>query len=94
MSTRDGLDPEDKKLAQSILRGLEIDRNNVPRSGCVHCAGVHDVVDGLPQWRQPCPRVRRIVWSGDQAVEVEYWRHDQWDSSDVIFPAEAFEEDD
>lgn len=94
MSEREPLGVEEKKLAQAILRGMESDRAGNPRSGCIHCAGVHDVVDGLPQHRQPCPRVKRAVWGADDTLlEVEYWRHGQWDQSKVIFPDEAFEED-
>lgn len=91
---REQLSREEREFAQRVLRGLEMDRNGKPRSGCVHCTGVHFVVDGLSPWRQPCRRVKKVTWSGDDVTEVEYWPDGRWNDDDVIFPDEVFEEDD
>lgn len=91
--SRPRLSKKERDDALLIFRGVVSDRNNVPRSGCVHCAGIHDVVDGLPPARQPCPRVKKITWNGDEITSVTYWRHGEWDSSDVIFPTDVFEDE-
>jgi hypothetical protein len=88
----DRLSLEERKQAIEIFEGRAINRvTGVLQQACVHCAGVHDRVDGLPQYRQPCQRIKRAVWSGDELIEVEYWRDDRWDQSNVIFPADAYE---
>lgn len=87
------LSREEREIAQRILRGVELDGSGKPRSGCIHCTGIHDVVDGLPQHRQPCPRVKRAVWAGDELVEVEYWPENRWSRDDIVFPSEVFDDD-
>lgn len=84
---REPLTEGEKKDARAILKG-EV----AGRTGCVHCAGVHPVVHGLPQQRQPCPRVKRATWHIDGTLlEVEYWQDGQWDTGSTITFDEAFE---
>ena len=58
-----------------------------PESACEDCGGYH--------WRA-CPRVKRKRFVGEgmgvgNLVEVEYFEH--WDSSEVIWPEEVFDEE-
>lgn len=86
----DELTPEAVATAKKIFRG-----EDPQQSGCIHCAGIHDRVFGLPAHRQPCPRVKRAVWHGDDTLlEVEYWAHGSWPWEDVVFPSDVFGEDD
>jgi hypothetical protein len=81
------LTDEEVKAAQRIFRG-EV----AGKSGCVHCAGLHDVVYGLGRDRQPCPRVKRAVWHADGTLlEVEYWPEGEWNDRDVIYPADVID---
>jgi hypothetical protein len=57
-----------------------------PESACQDCGGYHIGV---------CPRIKRLVLVGEgQAVgnriEVEYWK--TWDDSHVIYPEDAWED--
>lgn len=89
------LSAEEREKAREVFEGKAVNyTTGVVQRACVHCAGVHDVVDDLPRYRQPCRRVKRAVWSGDDLVEVEYWADGRWDQADVIFPADAYETDD
>jgi len=75
------------QAAQKIFRG-EVSG----KSGCVHCAGIHDVVYGLPLDRQPCPRVKRSTWHLDGTLlEVEYWPEGAWNNRDIIFPSDVID---
>ena len=62
---------------------------------CHFCAGVHDVVSGLPPHQQPCPRVKRIEFyeSGFPSA-VEFWPTfgDRWDQH-IVFPRQLVEEE-
>jgi hypothetical protein len=92
--TREPLTREEREQARRIFEGHEFDRHNQPRHGCYHCAGIHDVVDGLPPYRQPCHRVKSAKWTTNgELLEVEYWPRGKWEPDDVIFPSEAYVED-
>jgi len=82
------LTPDQKADAQAIFEGrIE------GRTACHHCAGIHYHVAKLPMDRQPCPRIKRIEHHPDGSrIAVEYWQNGSWES-DVVFPAEAYEED-
>jgi hypothetical protein len=55
-------------------------------SACTDCGGIH---------QRTCPRVRRKVFHPNgNLIEVEYWRHGQWDESAVIFPEDAYDPED
>lgn len=83
------LTPEEVAAARAIFEGRE-----EGRSGCVHCAGIHDQVRGVPSWRQPCPRVKHAVWHADGTLlEVEYWPRSEWIDA-VIFPCDVYNTDD
>jgi hypothetical protein len=45
--------------------------------GCNHCGGMH---------LRACPRVKRLVFSGDKIAEVEFWRYGEWPTGDVLWP--------
>jgi hypothetical protein len=82
------LTPEEIENAKKIFEGKA-----EGKSGCVHCAGIHDTVLGLPRDRQYCPRVKRAVWHLDGTlVEVEYWPRGQWEppADQVIYPHEVY----
>lgn len=70
---------------REALRDLFPER---PEAACEDCGGYH--------WRA-CPRVKRKVFVGEgmsvgNLIEVEYW--EKWDSSEVIFPEEVWDEED
>lgn len=57
-----------------------------PDSPCEHCGGYH---------LRACGRVKRIALYGNgNTQEIEYWGDSQWDQGEVIWPEDAFEEDD
>jgi hypothetical protein len=88
------LSPDERKQAREAFEGTLRDRYGNPVDVvCVHCAGIHDRVHNLHQVRQPCPRVRRVVWHGNEISEVEYWPDGRWDSSRIVFQEDAYEED-
>lgn len=60
--------------------------------GCVFCSGFHDIVSGLLDYYQPCPRVKRIerAESGEILV-LEFWPPGSWERR-VVFPSELHEE--
>lgn len=70
---------------------LEYVKNN---RGCVFCAGFHDLVPGLEDFYQPCPRVKRICRTEAGAIlELEFWPNGHWENR-VVFPSEMYEESD
>lgn len=48
---------------------------------CAHCGGAH---------LRACPRVRRMVFSGGQLAEVEFFTDGDWDDSHVQWPEEIY----
>jgi hypothetical protein len=97
MANEDLLTPDEVKDAREIFEG-KIEG----RSGCVHCAGIHNSVNGLKADRQPCPRVKRAVWHSDGTLlEVEYWPRGEWDRDEVnpgswrhiIYPSDVYSVD-
>lgn len=86
------LTPEQLTEAKKIFEGKA-----EGKSGCYFCAGIHDVVFGLPPERQPCPRVKSAKWHLDGTIlEVEYWPRGQWEppADEVIFPHDVYGIDD
>lgn len=80
------------KLTQGEIQAAQrMFRGEVPgKSGCVHCAGIHDVVYGISIDRQPCPRVKRAVWHSDGTLlEVEYWSEGSWNNRQTIYPSDV-----
>jgi len=61
---------------------------------CQFCAGVHDVVRGVPAWQQPCPRIKRIEFhESGQPSAIEFWPLDSgWDAN-VVFPHQLAEDE-
>lgn len=62
---------------------------------CRFCAGVHDIVRGVPAWQQPCPRIKRIeFYDGGHPSAIEFWEPGSgWDDS-VVFPSQLVDEED
>lgn len=90
MTSDDELTPEAVAAARKIFEG-----NDPNRSGCVHCAGIHDRVYGLGADRQPCPRVKHASWHPDGTLlTVEYWQSGYWPEEGVTFPSDVYDEDD
>jgi hypothetical protein len=88
------LTPEERKEAREAFEGSLRDRMGAYVDVvCVHCAGLHDRVIRLHQQRQPCPRVRRIEFHGNEISSVEYWPEGRWDDSRVIYPHHVYVED-
>lgn len=55
------------------------------QTACLHCGGVH---------LRACRRVRSIEWHVDGTVlKAEYWPDGQWDEGLIVWPEDAFEED-
>jgi len=55
-------------------------------TACTDCGGIH---------QRACPRVKRKVFHPNgNLVEVEYWRHGQWDETGVIWPEDAYDPQD
>lgn len=52
---------------------------------CVHCGGLH---------LRACPRVRRIVFKGNDnsIAEVEFWRDGAWPKDDIIWPEDVYDD--
>jgi hypothetical protein len=91
----DRLSKEQRAQAIEIFEGRTRDLKGEPRHGCYHCTAIHDVVDGLPPYRQPCPRIKKATWTLDGTLlEVEYWPRGQWEDDDMIFPRDAYDDDD
>ena len=66
-------DPEDLSDEEKA----EVAKRFAAGEGCTHCGGLH---------LRACPRVRRLVLSGDAIAEVEFWRDGQWPTGDVLWP--------
>jgi hypothetical protein len=87
----DELSPEEKADARAVFAGDRAETGDIP---CVHCAGIHDRVTTLAPDRQPCPRVKRAVWSLDGILlEVEYWPGKWDDGAEIIRPADVYDDD-
>jgi hypothetical protein len=41
---------------------------------CAHCGGIH---------ARACPRVKRMVFKGDDIAEVEFWK--DWPQDDILW---------
>lgn len=54
-----------------------------PETKCRHCGGWH---------ARSCPRVRRMVMTGEAITEVEFWPWDEWPHDLVVWP-EALEQE-
>lgn len=61
---------------------------------CQFCAGVHDIVRGVPAWQQPCPRIKRIeFYEGGHPSAIEFWEAGSgWDRN-VVFPSQLAEDE-
>lgn len=87
----DELTPEQKADARTVFAGERAEKGDIP---CVHCAGIHDRVTTLPPARQPCPRVHRAVWNNeDVLLEVEYWPVGWSAGTEIVWPADAYDND-
>lgn len=51
---------------------------------CKHCGGIHT---------RACPRVRRLVFQGDNLIEVEFWPEGRWSDEHIIWPEDVPEPD-
>lgn len=52
---------------------------------CIHCGGLH---------LRACPRVKRLVWRNNEEIaEVEFWADGKWPQTGIIWPEDAYEED-
>lgn len=88
------LTPEERAEAREAFEGTLRDRHGaLVDVVCVHCAGLHDQVVRLHQQRQPCPRVRKIAWHGNEISEVDYWPDGRWDTTHIIFQRDAYLDD-
>lgn len=45
--------------------------------GCPHCGGLH---------LRACPRVRRMMFHGQEISEIEFWAHGDWPTTDILWP--------
>lgn len=69
----------------SLTRQEKLDAQTIfaAENACTDCGGIH---------KRACPRVKRKVFHGNgNLVEVEYWKHGQWDETGVIWPEDAFD---
>lgn len=89
-----GLSPAERAEAREIFSGAATDPDGNPIEACHYCGGLHGRVARLPADQQPCPRVKRIERHPDGTVlAVEYWPPGTWEI-DIVFPRDAFDEDD
>ena len=93
------LTPAQKRDAQQIFRG------EVPgKNPCQWCGGIHqrgggtvtkpgaDIPLGLA-WGSSCPRIRKQEFHPNgNLVSIEFWR--QYDETGVIWPEDAFDDED
>lgn len=94
-TTGDRLTRDQRREARDIFEGRIQDTSGNPRSGCVHCTGIHDHVRGLPPMRQPCPRIKHARWTDNGVLlEVRYWPNGKWETDDIIFPGDVYGDDD
>ena len=50
---------------------------------CPHCGGIH---------LRACPRVRRIVFKGQEMIsEIEFWAHGKWPEDEIVWPEDVFD---
>lgn len=78
---------EEDEYAQSVFENRQSEIR-----ACFFCAGLHDQVAGLPEYEQPCPRIKRIVRSSEGSLlELEFWPNGAWESR-VVFPSDVYEE--
>lgn len=88
------LSPAERTAAREIFSGQAQDADGNPIEACHYCGGIHTRVARLPADRQPCPRIKRIERHVDGTVlVVEFWPPGDWET-DVVFPRDAFDEDD
>ncbi len=72
-------DAERKQAADLVKQGAV----------CAFCAGLHVAPSG-----PACPRLAAGKLNGDGAVvEFTFWRDGEWDTSRVVFAADATEDD-
>jgi hypothetical protein len=68
-----------------------LDGDPCPDCGGYHLRGVPTKETPLQQMRS-CPRVKRKVWHPNgNLIEIEFWQHNYWDDSSVIYPEDAYE---
>lgn len=85
----DVIDTTTKADARAIFEGR--DPNN--RSACYYCGGIHVRVAKLPEYLQPCPRIKRVVFgASDHPVEVEFWPNGSWETG-IVFPDDVAADD-
>jgi hypothetical protein len=90
MSARD-VSPENLEAARKIFEGKDKDR-----FACLFCAGIHNMVAGVPRERQPCPRIKSIQYHTDGVtiLSIEFWpKAGRWEE-DVVFPDMLVAEED
>lgn len=61
------------------------------KTACWHCGGLHGFIPRLEVWRQPCPRIKHVVYDGGHVREVEYWSPGTWETG-IIFPDNVYDE--
>lgn len=49
---------------------------------CSHCGGCH---------ARACPRVKRMIFVGDDIKEIEFFQDEQYDASMIVWPDEIQE---
>lgn len=91
------LSRDEKLAAQRIFRGEESGK-----APCQWCGGLHVrtvlVAPGQSArtgetHEAACPRIRKLEFhANSNLISVEFWR--TWDESGVVFPEDAFDDDD
>lgn len=75
------LTPQQRHDARLILEGKVSGR-----SACEHCGGVH---------LRACRRVKQAEWHADGTlIKVWYWPDGKWDESEIVWPEDAYDDDD
>jgi hypothetical protein len=76
-----GLTAEEREQARLVFEG----KTPAGQLACLHCGGIH---------LRACRRVRSITWNADGSVaSAEYWKDGQWDESGIVWPDDAYDDD-
>lgn len=75
------LSREEKRQARLVFEG----RAPNGQVACVHCGGVH---------LRACRRIKSLAWHPDGSlIAAEYWPDGQWSEDGIVWPEEAYEDD-
>ncbi len=76
------LSRDEKRQARLVFEGKAPNG----QSPCLHCGGVH---------LRACRRVKSVTWHNDGSViSAEYWPDGQWSEDGIVWPEDAYEDDD